>query len=88
MSAGQEAVLLISPGTQGSDYSSVADKFSSEMSARGIAVTEVPVDEVQDFRQVALAGGSSTVVNGGTILMWRGRIYTFQCQEILIHERY
>jgi hypothetical protein len=62
MSAGQEAVLLISPGTPGADYLSVADKFRSEMSARGIAVTEVSVGEAQDIHQAALAGGSPTIV--------------------------
>ena len=32
------------------------------MAARGIPVTEIPADEVQDARQAALAGGTSAVV--------------------------
>lgn len=60
--AGQDAVLLLSQETQSADSRTSLDKFKAEMVSRGVSVTEMPADEVQNMHQAALAGGAATVV--------------------------
>ncbi len=60
--AGAGEVVLVSPASPDQAASAELAKFREDMAARGIPVTEIPADEVQDARQAALAGGTSAVV--------------------------
>lgn len=60
--AGGEEVVLVSPAAPGPEAAAALDKFREGMAARGVPVTAIPAEELQDARQAALTGGSSTVV--------------------------
>lgn len=60
--AGAGEVVLVSPSSPGPAAAAALDKFRADMAARGVPVTEIPAEELQDARQAALAGGASSVV--------------------------
>lgn len=67
------AVLLLGMDASDAEHA-VVEKFKAEMSAEGIEVTELPIEEVTDLRQAGILseGGPVAVSGGGKVKVYNG----------------